>query len=75
MRGVRKQLGNLIWLGLMITIGLIVGGYLLAHQRVAWPGWVPGLGKDYYYVNAEFTGAAGVLPGQGNAVTISGVSP
>jgi phospholipid/cholesterol/gamma-HCH transport system substrate-binding protein len=73
MRGVRKQLGNLIWLGLMITTGVIVGGYLLAHQRVAWPGWVPGLGKDYYYVNAEFSGAAGVLPGQGNAVTISGV--
>jgi phospholipid/cholesterol/gamma-HCH transport system substrate-binding protein len=73
MRGVRKQLGNMIWLGLMITTGLIVGGYLLAHQRVAWPGWVPGLGKDYYYVNAEFSGAAGVLPGQGNAVTISGV--
>jgi phospholipid/cholesterol/gamma-HCH transport system substrate-binding protein len=73
MRGVRKQLPNMIWLGAMISIGLIVGGYLLAHQRVAWPSWLPGLGKDYYVINAEFSGAAGVLPGQGNAVTISGV--
>jgi phospholipid/cholesterol/gamma-HCH transport system substrate-binding protein len=73
MRGVRKQLGNAIWLGLMIACGLLVGGYLLSHQRVNWPTWTPGLGKDYFYVNAEFTNSAGVLPGQGNAVTIAGV--
>jgi phospholipid/cholesterol/gamma-HCH transport system substrate-binding protein len=73
MRGVRKQLSNAIWLGLMIAVGLLVGGYLLSHQRVNWPTWTPGLGKDYFYVNAEFTNSAGVLPGQGNAVTIAGV--
>ena len=73
MRGIRKQLGNAVWLGLMITCGLLVGGYLLAHQRVSWPTWTPGLGKEYFYVNAEFTNSAGVLPGQGNAVTIAGV--
>jgi phospholipid/cholesterol/gamma-HCH transport system substrate-binding protein len=73
MRGVRKQLPNAIWLGLMISVGLIVGGYLLAHQRVTWPSWTPGLGKEHFYFNAEFTNAAGVLPGQGNAVTIAGV--
>jgi phospholipid/cholesterol/gamma-HCH transport system substrate-binding protein len=73
MRGVRKQLSNAIWLGLMITCGLLVGGYLLAHQRVNWPTWTPGLGKQYFTLNAEFTNSAGVLPGQGNAVTIAGV--
>jgi phospholipid/cholesterol/gamma-HCH transport system substrate-binding protein len=73
MRGVRKQLPNLIWLAGMITVGLAVGAYLLSHQRIPWPGWVPGLGKDYFYVNAEFQNSAGVLPGQGNAVTIAGV--
>jgi phospholipid/cholesterol/gamma-HCH transport system substrate-binding protein len=73
MRGVRKQLPNAIWLGLMITCGLLVGGYLLAHQRVNWPTWTPGLGKQYFTLNAEFTNSAGVLPGQGNAVTIAGV--
>jgi phospholipid/cholesterol/gamma-HCH transport system substrate-binding protein len=73
MRGVRKQLSNAIWLGLMIACGLAVGGYLLAHQRVNWPTWTPGLGKQYFTLNAEFTNSAGVLPGQGNAVTIAGV--
>jgi phospholipid/cholesterol/gamma-HCH transport system substrate-binding protein len=73
MRGVRKQLGNAIWLGVMIICGLAVGGYLLAHQRVNWPTWTPGLGKQYFTLNAEFTNSAGVLPGQGNAVTIAGV--
>lgn len=73
MRGVRKQLPNFLWLCGMIAVGLGVGAYLLSHQRIPWPGWVPGLGKDYFYVNAEFQNAAGVLPGQGNAVTIAGV--
>src|ERR1051325_8970408 len=73
MRGVRKQLPNMIWLTAMISIGLAVGAYLLSHQRIPWPHWVPGLGEEYFYVNAEFQSAAGVLPGQGNAVTVAGV--
>jgi phospholipid/cholesterol/gamma-HCH transport system substrate-binding protein len=73
MRGVRKQLPNAIWLGVMIACGLLVGGYILSHQRVNWPTWTPGVGKSYFNVNAEFSNAAGVLPGQGNAVTIAGV--
>jgi phospholipid/cholesterol/gamma-HCH transport system substrate-binding protein len=72
-RGLRKQLANAVWLGAMIATGLLVGSYLLAHERIAWPSWVPGLGRDYFYVNAKFDTAAGVLPGQGNAVTIAGV--
>lgn len=73
MRGVRKQLANAVWLGVMVACGLLVGGYILAHQRVNWPTWTPGLGKEYFTLNAEFSNSAGVLPGQGNAVTIAGV--
>jgi phospholipid/cholesterol/gamma-HCH transport system substrate-binding protein len=73
MRGVRKQLAAGIWLVLMIVGGLAVGGYILGHQRLTYPSWVPIIGKDYFYVHARFTSAAGVLPGQGNAVTISGI--
>jgi phospholipid/cholesterol/gamma-HCH transport system substrate-binding protein len=73
MRGVRKQMANGFWLVGMIAIGLAVGSYLLAHQRVAWPAWVPGLGKEHFVMNARFATAAGVLPGQGNAVTVAGV--
>jgi phospholipid/cholesterol/gamma-HCH transport system substrate-binding protein len=73
MRGVRKQLPNFLWLCGMVTVGLAVGAYLLSHQRIPWPSWVPGLGNEYFYVNAELQTAAGVLPGQGNAVTVAGV--
>ena len=73
MRGVRKQLPNFLWLVGMVGVGLVVGAYLLSHQRIPWPAWVPGLGQEYFYVNAEFENAAGVLPGQGNAVTVAGV--
>jgi phospholipid/cholesterol/gamma-HCH transport system substrate-binding protein len=57
----------------MVIAGLSVGGYILGHQRLTWPSWAPLVGKDYYYLNARFAAAPGVLPGQGNAVTISGV--
>jgi len=73
MRGVRKQMAAGIWLIAMIISGLVVGGYILGHQRLTWPSWAPLVGKDYYYLNAEFSAAPGVLPGQGNAVTIAGV--
>jgi phospholipid/cholesterol/gamma-HCH transport system substrate-binding protein len=73
MRGVRKQLAAGIWLVAMIVAGLSVGGFILGHQRLTWPAWAPLVGKDYYYLNARFAAAPGVLPGQGNAVTISGV--
>jgi phospholipid/cholesterol/gamma-HCH transport system substrate-binding protein len=73
MRGVRKQMAAAVWLVAMVVAGLAVGGYILGHQRLTWPSWTPIVGKQYYYLNARFTGAPGVLPGQGNAVTISGV--
>jgi phospholipid/cholesterol/gamma-HCH transport system substrate-binding protein len=73
MRGVRKQMAAAVWLVAMIVAGLAVGGFILGHQRLSWPSWTPIVGKQYYYLNARFSGAPGVLPGQGNAVTISGV--
>jgi phospholipid/cholesterol/gamma-HCH transport system substrate-binding protein len=73
MRGVRKQMAAGIWLVVMMVTGIIVGGYILGHQRLTWPSWTPVVGKHYFYVNARFAAAPGVLPGQGNAVTIAGV--
>jgi phospholipid/cholesterol/gamma-HCH transport system substrate-binding protein len=73
MRGVRKQLSAAVCLAGLAVVGLLVGGYILGHQRLTWPSWAPLVGKDYYYLNARFSAAPGVLPGQGNAVTVSGV--
>jgi phospholipid/cholesterol/gamma-HCH transport system substrate-binding protein len=45
---------------------------VLAHERLTLPSWVPGA-TTYYKVNAEFSTAQAVVPGQGQTVNIAGV--
>jgi phospholipid/cholesterol/gamma-HCH transport system substrate-binding protein len=56
----------------MVLIAAAVGGYILAHQNLHLPGWVPVLGRDFYTLKANFQTAQAVTPGQGQAVTIAG---
>ena len=56
----------------MFVIAVAVGGYILAHENLHLPSWVPVLGHDYYDLKAEFETAQAVTPGQGQAVTIAG---
>ena len=56
----------------MIVIAAAVGGYILAHENLHLPSWVPVLGHNYYDLRAEFQTAQAVTPGQGQAVTIAG---
>ena len=50
-----------------------VAVYILANQRLALPGWVPVVGKDFFVVEAELSTAQAVTPGQGQTVNIAGV--
>jgi phospholipid/cholesterol/gamma-HCH transport system substrate-binding protein len=56
----------------MVLIAAAVGGYILAHENLKLPGWVPVFGRDYFTLKAEFQTAQAVTPGQGQAVTIAG---
>jgi phospholipid/cholesterol/gamma-HCH transport system substrate-binding protein len=56
----------------MVIIAAAVGGYILAHENLKLPGWVPVLGRDYYTLKADIQTAQAVTPGQGQAVTIAG---
>jgi phospholipid/cholesterol/gamma-HCH transport system substrate-binding protein len=56
----------------MVVIAVAVGGYILAHENLKLPGWVPVLGRSYYTLKADMQTAQAVTPGQGQAVTIAG---
>jgi phospholipid/cholesterol/gamma-HCH transport system substrate-binding protein len=56
----------------MVVIAAGVGGYILAHENLKLPGWVPVLGRDYFTLKAEFQTAQALTPGQGQAVTVAG---
>ncbi len=56
----------------LFVLAVAVGGYILAHENLHLPSWVPVLGHDYYDLKAEFQTAQAVTPGQGQAVTIAG---
>lgn len=56
----------------MIVIAALVGGYILSHENLKLPGWVPVLGRNYFILKGEFQTAQAVTPGQGQGVTIAG---
>jgi phospholipid/cholesterol/gamma-HCH transport system substrate-binding protein len=56
----------------MVLIAAVTGGYVLAHENLKLPGWVPVIGRDFFTLKAEFQTAQAVTPGQGQAVTIAG---
>lgn len=72
MRNLRGSLGRIVTILTLAVVGLAVGGYIFANQNVDLPSWAPG-GETTSRLDARFVSAAGVMPGQGQAVTISGV--
>jgi phospholipid/cholesterol/gamma-HCH transport system substrate-binding protein len=70
----RSSARPIVLLVALAAVALAVGAYLLAHQRLYPPAWVPIVGSDDFVMYAELTSASGVLPGQGQAVTVSGVT-
>jgi len=57
----------------LIVLGVAVGSYILANQRLNPPAWIPIVGQSNFEVKAEVESVQGILPGQGQAVNISGI--
>jgi phospholipid/cholesterol/gamma-HCH transport system substrate-binding protein len=70
---IRKQARNFSWLLAIVLVGVLVGGYIVAHQRIVVPAWVPVLGHQSFVLKAEFQTAQAVAPGQGQTVTVAGI--
>jgi phospholipid/cholesterol/gamma-HCH transport system substrate-binding protein len=58
---------------LLILVGTAVGAVIVSHQRINPPSWLPVIGKSEFVLRAQLTSVQGVLPGQGQAVQVSGV--
>ncbi len=75
-RSVRDQIeryrASFIAVLTMVALAAVVGGYILAHENLKLPSWVPVLGHNYFTLEGEFETAQAVTPGQGQAVTIAG---
>lgn len=70
---IRKHLRDFLAIVGLVVIAALVGGYVLAHQRLNLPGWVPVFGRSYFVLKGEFSTAQAVTPGQGQTVDIAGV--
>ncbi len=74
MRGTgRATLYNGLWVLAMVMVAVVVGTYITSHQRIHIPAWVPAIGQHRFFLDAELSSAPGVMPGQGQMVTVSGV--
>ena len=58
----------------LLVLALATVGVILVQQRAAFPAWVPVLGGDRFELNAAFTSAQAVTPGQGQTVYIAGIA-
>jgi len=71
---IKTHLKDFIAISGLIVVALAVLLVILVNQKAALPGWVPGLGQDFYSINAEFETAQAVTPGQGQAAVIAGIN-
>jgi phospholipid/cholesterol/gamma-HCH transport system substrate-binding protein len=72
-RRIRAELRSLAALVGIAIVGTVIGVFIVAHQRIHPPAWVPVVGRHEFILRARLDNAQGVLPGQGQMVTISGV--
>jgi phospholipid/cholesterol/gamma-HCH transport system substrate-binding protein len=70
---IRKHLVDFVAIVALIVIALAVSSYILANQRLSLPGWFPVIGQGFTEIEAEFSTAQAVTPGQGQTVNVAGV--
>jgi len=73
-RAIVKHLRDVVAILALFVVGAGVSGYILTKQRLTLPGWVPVIGTEFYELEAAFSTAQAVTPGQGQTVTVAGVS-
>ena len=73
-RAITDHSRDMVAILIMVLVALVTLLVILANQKAALPSWIPGLGQEFYSINAEFETAQAITPGQGQATTISGIA-
>jgi phospholipid/cholesterol/gamma-HCH transport system substrate-binding protein len=68
-RAIRAHMGDFTAIVVLLVLSIVVAGYILSHERFRFPF----IDSAPYTLNAEFSTAQAVTPGQGQSVRVSGV--
>src|SRR3954447_18661278 len=71
MTAIRKHLGDLTAMLVLLAIALFAAGYIIVNQDAR--GRIPLFEKKPFEIKAEFSDAQAVTPGQGQSVRVAGV--
>lgn len=68
-RAIKNHSGDFAAIIGLLILSIVVAGYILHHERLRFPF----LDQTQFHLNAEFSTAQAVTPGQGQTVRVSGV--
>jgi phospholipid/cholesterol/gamma-HCH transport system substrate-binding protein len=66
---IKKHWGDVVAILALVVLAVVVAGYILDHERFRFPL----IQSTPFEINAEFSTAQAVMPGQGQSVRVSGV--
>jgi phospholipid/cholesterol/gamma-HCH transport system substrate-binding protein len=72
-RALRAHMRDVVAIIALILAALFATTVILINQRASLPSWVPVIGSDRFELEANFSSAQAVTPGQGQSVDISGI--
>jgi phospholipid/cholesterol/gamma-HCH transport system substrate-binding protein len=72
-RALRTHLRDVLAIIALLAAAIFATTVILINQRTSLPSWVPLIGTDRFALEAEFSTAQAVIPGQGQSVDIAGI--
>jgi phospholipid/cholesterol/gamma-HCH transport system substrate-binding protein len=72
-KAIRTYFTDFVAIIVVAALALATLLYILSNQKAALPSWIPGLGQEFYELNAEFSTSQSVTAGQGQGIMISGI--
>jgi phospholipid/cholesterol/gamma-HCH transport system substrate-binding protein len=69
----RGRSKDTIAIALLTLAAIVMTLWIFTQQKAAIPSWAPFVGEDFAHLTGDFTSAAAITPGQGQAVTIAGI--